>query len=106
MKTHSSICYSDTLFAVCVHQEGKSRTNNTLLALLSPGGHYKKEEGGLETQLPRVRAALAENPSSDPDLVSGGLQATITSAPGDLMPFSGLYGYPHTTHVYTHICIN
>ena len=51
MKTHSGICNIDKLLAVCVHQEGKSQTNITLPALWSPGGHYKKEGGRLETQL-------------------------------------------------------
>lgn len=65
----------------------------------------KKVDGEM-TQLSRVLAGLAENPSSDLSSTSDGSQSTVTLALGDLTPPSGLHGYPHTTCVCTHIHIN
>lgn len=91
-KTHCSTGNIDKLFAVCVHQEGKSQTNNVLPAMRSP-----RET----TWLSRMLAALEEDPSSDLSSAS----ITCDTSSGDLMSPSGLNGYPHTTCVFTHMYI-
>lgn len=53
----------------------------------------------------KVLAALEENPSLVPNTFGGwGLQPTVTPAPRDQMPFSGLCRYQHIcgTQKYTH----